>query len=74
MFVVSDQNKRLIMPLFSLSTIKNTSSVANSVKMIDYLLNRDISYCKLSVETFKINKYHTFLNRFNIQVTLRLIH
>ena len=53
MFAISNRNERLIMPLISSSRIKNNSFVVNSVKIINYLLYHDISYCKLSLETFK---------------------
>ncbi len=53
MFQISNHSDRLIMPRFSLSTTKENSFVVNSVKIINYLLNQDVSYSKLSHEQFK---------------------
>ena len=53
MFVLSAHSDRLITPKFHLSLAINNSFIYNSQKILNFLLNHDIPYNKISINTFK---------------------
>ena len=53
MFELSNRSSRIILPSFSLSTVKNTSFIFNSAKILNFLLDHDIKYNELTYEQFK---------------------
>ncbi len=52
-FKISETSKRFILPKIRLTSVMQRSFVYNSKKILNHLLNNDISYCKLSVDIFK---------------------
>ena len=59
MFVLSNRSSRIILPSFSLRTIRNISFIFNPAKIINFLLDHDIKYNVLTNEQFKkILKIH----------------
>ena len=52
-FVKSDRSERFIIPKFNLVSIKNKSFFYNSQKILNFLLNHDIQYHKLTTDVFK---------------------
>ena len=53
MYVVSEHSDRLITPKIKLSLALNNSFIYNSQKILNFLLNHDIPYNKISLKTFK---------------------
>ena len=52
-FTLSERSDRIILPKFKLMTIMKRSFVYNSAKILNYFLDHDIIYNRLSIKVFK---------------------